>query len=336
LCLPAGFFALPTEFSDTQTIQHDGLELLRQAEQTTDILASDVQPFRLTAKIAVFEEKGKKTEGTYTLLWNSSTIWREEFSFPDSKEVYLARINKLLISRNPVAPSEQVYRAERTLDFARFMRLGPKDKVKKLEQRTEDGKPIRRLDISISDLPWKKIYFDVNLPLPTRIEYKGAALGTRYPYKEFDLKFEFVDYLELSGLRFPRSLRRFESNVLKEQIDIQDWSPAKFGEADFVPPDDAHWIRWCHRPQPAILESLPVRPNLQFPLQLRTGGPTSRVVVSGIIGTDGQWHNIETVKSEGNMVDSFWISQMRQQKFSPAKCGDTPVESEMMIEFDWP
>lgn len=330
------FFCLAAECADRQAASRDGIELLHRAEQVTDILAGDVPSFRLTARVEVFDDKGKKTEGTYTLFWNSPTIWRQEFSFPDSKEVYLARINKLLISRNPSAPSEQIYRAEALLDFARFLRLGPKNKVQKLEQRTEQGRPVRKLDISISDLPWKKIYFDSQSQLPIRVEYKGAALGGRYPYKEFDLKFQFADYMEFSSLRFPRKLQRFESNVLKAQVEVQDWSPAKFGEADFIPPDDAHWIHWCHRPETAILESQLVRPNLQFPPQLRTGGPTSRVVVSGIIGADGQWHNIQTVKSEGSMVDSFWISEMHQQKFTPAKCGDTPVESEMMIEFDWP
>ena len=76
--------------------------------------------------------------------------------------------------------------------------------------------------------------------------------------------------------------------------------------------------------------------NPSFPPQLRTGGPPSRVVIDGVIGTDGQWHNIETVKSAGSMVDSFWISQMHRQRFTPAQCGETPVEYEIMIEFDYP
>ena len=39
--------------------------------------------------------------------------------------------------------------------------------------------------------------------------------------------------------------------------------------------------------------------------QFRAGGLPSRVVINGIIGTDGQWHNVEAVKSEGSIVDSF-------------------------------
>jgi hypothetical protein len=108
---------------------------------------------------------------------------------------------------------------------------------------------------------------------------------------------------------------------------FQEWTEATFGESDFAPPDDSHWIRWCPHQEPARLETPP---------QLRTGGPSSRVVVYGIIGTDGRWHNIEAVKSEGTMVDSFWISQMHKQRFAPALCGENPTEYEMMIEFDYP
>jgi hypothetical protein len=49
-----------------------------------------------------------------------------------------------------------------------------------------------------------------------------------------------------------------------------------------------------------------------------------------------RWHNVETVKSAGSMVDTFWISQMHRQQFTPAECAGTPDEYEMMIEFDYP
>lgn len=76
--------------------------------------------------------------------------------------------------------------------------------------------------------------------------------------------------------------------------------------------------------------------NPDFPPQLRTGGPPSSVVINGIIATDGQWHNLETVKSAGSMVDSFWMNLMHKQRFKPAHCAETPVEYEMMVEFDYP
>ena len=227
------------------------------------------------------------------------------------------------------------------MDFPAILRLSVRDQIQGLHEKTKDGLSERRVDITIAGgRPWKKVYFDEAAPVPTQIEYKGAALGARYPYKEFDLKFLFGDYMEFHGLQFPKTLRRFESNVLKDQIQVQEWTEATFGESDFVPPDDSHWIRWCPNVTPPRLETPLLMTNLSFPPQLRTGGPPSRVVINGIIGTDGQWHNVEAVKSAGSMVDSFWISQMHRQRFTPAQCGETPgetpVEYEMMIEFDYP
>lgn len=53
--LPLGFFCSSAECSDKQAASRDGIELLRQAEQVTDILAGGAPPFRLTAQVEVFD-----------------------------------------------------------------------------------------------------------------------------------------------------------------------------------------------------------------------------------------------------------------------------------------
>jgi hypothetical protein len=58
-------------------------ELLQQAQQLTDIRSANGTAFRMTARVEVYDDRGKKEEGTYTLLWNSPTIWRDEISLPD-------------------------------------------------------------------------------------------------------------------------------------------------------------------------------------------------------------------------------------------------------------
>ncbi len=335
LCATATQFIVLAR-SDGHSSHMSGGELLRKAEQLTNIRSGDAPSFRLTARVQAYDEKGKKKEGTYTLLWDAPTIWREEIAFPDSYQVRLARINKLLISRKPPIPSEEAYRVGKLMDFSALLRLGVRDQVHGLYEKTKDGSNEERVDITIGGRPWKKVYFDGAAPVPMRIEYKGAALGAQYPYKDFDLKFLFFDFMEFHGLEFPQTLRRFESNVLKDQVQVKEWTERTFGESDFVPPDDSHWIRWCPNVASPKLESPTLVSNPSFPPQFRTGGPPSRVVINGIIGTDGQWHNVEAVKSEGSIVDSFWIGLMHRQRFTPAQCGETPVEYEMMIEFDYP
>ena len=342
LSVPASPFNLLARSRDGQS-PHTSGELLQQARQLTDIRSGDVPSFRLTARIETFDEKGTKREGTFTLLWNSPTMWREEIAFPGSSQVRLARINKLLISRNPSTPSEEVYSVVNLMAFPSLLQMNVRDQLQKLRETTKDGSRERRVDITIGSQLWKKVYFDGSALVPNRIEYKGAADGMRNAYSNFrtpapavfDVEFQFGDYMEFHGLQFPRTLRRLDSHVLKVQVQVQEWIAATYGESDFVPPDDSHWIRWCPQMEPPRLRTQLIMINPVFPPQLRTGGPPSRVVIYGIIGTDGEWHNVEPVKSAGAMVDSFWMGLMRKQRFTPAQCGETPVESETMIEFDY-
>ena len=112
-----------------------------------------------------------------------------------------------------------------------------------------------------------------------------------------------------------------------------------FGESDFFPLTIHVGFDGAPMSHPRELNLRRRRKSLtpSFPPQFRAGGPRSRVVISGIIGTDGQWHNVEAVKSEGSIVDSFWIGLMHQRHdLRPLGGGETPVEYEMMIEFDIP
>jgi hypothetical protein len=324
--------------NDGRTVPQTATDILLQAERLTDIRSGDALSFRLNADVEAYDDKGKQIDGKYFLLWNSPTIWREEIVFGDRSEVRLARMDKLLISRKPPSPSEQIYRIARLMDFPSLLSLRNRDQIEGMRERTKDGQQEKEIAINVlGDRPWKKVYLDGSALVPLSIEYKGAALGAHYPYKDFDLKFQFADYMKFQDLQFPRTLRRFDSSVLKDQVVVKEWSEAKFGESDFVPPDDSHWIRWCpHAQQPQLESRFVDRLNNALPPQLRTGGPPSRVIIYGVVGTDGLWHNLEAVKSEGSMVDSFWMNHMRRQKFTPAKCGDTPVEYETMTEFDYP
>lgn len=312
-----------------------GAELLHQAEQLTDIRSGSCPPFRLTARVEVYEEKGRKKEGTYTLLWNSPTIWRDETTFPDSSQIRVAHGDKLLISRNPPKVSEQVLRVVGLMGFSSLLRTSQKEEVHQVQQKSKNGSIERLVEITSAGRSWKKVYLDRSIPVPIQVEYKGAVLGLRYPYKDFDVRFQFEAYSEFHGLQFPRAVDQFESNVLRSRAEVRELVDATFEESNFVPPDDSHWIRWCNHPEPPTLQS-PVATNPVLPPQFRTGMPPSRVIVSGIIATDGLWHNLEVIKSGGGTVDSFWMNLMYRQRFTPAQCGQVPVEYETVMEFDYP
>jgi hypothetical protein len=60
------------------------------------------------------------------------------------------------------------------------------------------------------------------------------------------------------------------------------------------------------------------------------------VQIYGIIGTDGAWHNLTVLKSEGEVVDSYFLKTMARAKYSPSTCDGAPVETEEIRDFDYP
>lgn len=283
--------------------------------------------FRLTAQVEVYEDKGKKKEGKYSLLWNSPTTWREDIALSDYSQIRLANIDKLFISRNPPPPSEQVYRVAKLMDFSVLLRIGIRDQIQRLQERTKKGSRQRWVEITTPTKCSRRVHFDESTPLPILIEYNWTALELQEPpQNELDTKFQLENYEEFHGLHFPRTLRQFESGVLKVQVQVQEWTEAPSKDSDFVPPGDSRWIGWCPDLQ---------RPRLQSPWMLteQLRSPTSHVLVDGIIDTEGRWRSAEIVRSGGSTADSYWISQMHAQRFTPASCGKTPVEYEMMIGF---
>jgi hypothetical protein len=311
--------------------------LLRQAVEISDIRSSGSPSFRLVARVQALGENGGATEGSYTLLWKSPTIWRDEIKFPHYSQVRVAHLDRLLISRNPLNASMEVFRLLILLEFPPFLSSSGEATDKKLQEKIKDGRRERVIEITSAGRSWEKVYLDGAAPIPLLIEFKGALYGSRYPYKDFDIKYEFEDYVEFHGRQVPRMVRQRVWNVVKYKILVQELADATLDEADFDPPPDAQWIHWCPHPDPPKPKSPRRMISVSaFPPQLRTGGPPSDVIIYGIIGTDGQWHNLAPVRSEGKIVDSFWIHELLRESFSPAHCGETPVESEHMMEFQYP
>jgi hypothetical protein len=332
-------FATPSlhKANDDAENSAEAEKLLRQAVEISDIRSSGSPSFRLVARVKAPGENGGATEGSYSLVWKSPTIWRDEIKFPNYSQIRVAHLDRLFISRNPPNASMEVFRVLKLLEFPPFLSSSEEAKEKKLQEKIKDGRRERVIEITRAGRSWEKIYLDGAAPIPLLIEFKGAQYGSHYPYKDFDIKYEFEDYVEFHGHQVPRIVSQRVWNIVKYKIQVQELADTTLDESDFDPPSDAQWIRWCPHPDPPKPKfSHRIIPISAFPPQLRTGGPPSDVVIYGIIGTDGQWHNLAPVKSAGKIVDSFWIRELLRENFSPAHCGEAPVESEGIMEFEYP
>lgn len=321
LCLALGSWeTLASRDSDAEAEK-----LLKQAEEFTDIRSNGSHPFRLVAHVQLTEEKNQVREGTYLLVWKSPTIWRDETSFDDFSQVRVADRDKLFVSRKPPSLTLDIFHLFQLLDFPSHLRSSPEAKAKKLQERNKNGSRERTVEIALPGEPsWKTLFLDLASPTPTRVEYKHSHV-----------EHEFKDYVEFYGHKFPRTLVELDSNRPLIQVELEELADAAGEASSFVPPPDAHWLHWCKDPEPAKPVGDWLRTGIPIPQSLRTD-LRKHVDIYGIIGTDGQWHNLTVVKSAGKEVDSYWLKAMAIQRFLPATCGDTAIAEESVTEFYLP
>jgi|SRR5579863_6141795 len=73
---------------------------------------------------------------------------------------------------------------------------------------------------------------------------------------------------------------------------------------------------------------------LATPQPLLTGNqPSAKIVVSFIIGTDGQVHSPLILQSAGEARDATVLTAVRSWKFRPATCNGVPAEADGTVEF---
>jgi hypothetical protein len=295
-------------------------QLLQKAEQLTDIRSSGGNPFHLTATFKLYDDKGVATEGTYELLWKSPAIWREEIRAPGFSQTRLAAIDRIHILREPRWLTLEIFELGKLLEFPQSIRRHEEAVGLKLREKTKGAIRERSIEIAMDGRTWKRLYLDWDTGLPLRVEYTYEQRMQ-----------QFQDYFEFDGHHFPRFLAAFRSKKPVMEVHVTGLISASFPESSFVPPVGAGWMHWC----PDLIDA---KPAMAIDVVMPFPPPAQKnpVVIDGIIGTDGKWQNLVVVKSGGREADAFWLDMVRREHFQPARCGNTPVEQEMMNELRLP
>lgn len=301
--------------------QGDAETLLREAEEFTDIRATGSHPFHMAAHVKLFDEKAQVTEGTYSLVWKGPTDWQDKLQIGAFSQERTAVVDKLFVSRSTASFTLEVSHLIKLLDFPGLLRFSPDANAQKLHARIRNGSREREIEIALPGRSaWKTIFLEESSPTPTRVEYKGSRFGYR-----------FENYEPFSGHQFPRLLIEFVSDKPLIQIQVQELIEATTDDPTIVPSPNARWYLWC--PHPKAMTSLDAGKVSPIPWPLRGEAIKRPVAIYGVEGKDGKWHNLAVVKSGGKEVDEYWMDEMRQERFSPASCGNISVMHESVMEF---
>jgi hypothetical protein len=303
--------AVPADDDKTETEKR-----LLMAQQLTNIRESGSQPFRLSAKVQLFDKRGDMKQGTYELVWESPTQWKDELKLADFSQIRLVSGERLFLSRNPSRLSMEVFRLLRLLEFPILVIPLPSESVSR--QKKGDG-----FEFRVGNEVQRTLYLDGASSVPVRIE--SHKNGVVYLFQSYNL---------FGERQFPRILTEQKLGKPFLEVQVQQLAIASFSPSSFAPPADAPSFRWCPSPTPA--KFLPDNSVIPIPWPLRGGALDRPVILYGIMGADGQWHNVTVVKSGGKEVDSYWTSFIVREHFIPAMCGNEPVMQESVQQFGRP
>src|SRR5262249_15881928 len=136
--------------------------------------------------------------------------------------------------------------------------------------------------------------------------------------------------------QFPFKLSHRVSGRLVHQVEIIELTDAPDLPPEFDPPDGAQWMNWCADEQIPKRQKGPALLPIPQPPQFHAGAPPLAVVVYGVVGGEGGWENVTILKSEGEPVDSYFLKNLNRQTLQPPLCDGRPVESEEILEFEYP
>jgi hypothetical protein len=288
----------------------ESVALLRES-QATDPRTPGGNPFRLRAKVEIFEDDSKSETGTYTLLWAAPDRWREELSVADFRQARVGGEGGVWETRSVPFIPFHLWQLSLALESFARLELAQGEKVGKIELKKLNGVNHRLVQIY-----WK------DYPAPVR-EFWFATDSSRLVVEHYvpsHRSYLYSDYASMGTHSFPRKVRVFDGKSLTAQLDLEDLQDSvQFDTIAFEHSTDSRWRPWCANPEPADHIS-PIY-SLQVP-----GPGTATVYIS--IGTDGEVHDAKILKSSGPKRDAQILKALKQEKWETPKCDGHPVEVE--------
>ncbi len=315
LCLALAANSPAREKKDKQA---EGLALIERARKLSDIRASGSPPFRLRATVLLYID-GKPVQGENLLIWVSPNEWREEITFPGFLQVEVRRENMRWMRRSLNFRPWWSYQLQALFDVENRLQVIGKEKTGRLEERTKEGRRLHCVDVHRKG--WKSTEFCFDTSTGTLARWKFWT-GDSW------LRDEYADPIVWTNKAFPRVLQRFEDDRPLLDVKIEDLQVGiNTALSWFEPPQDAEVWEDCEHPEPARLLE---KPPLQYP-----SGPTWRlrptVSVYGVVGTDGQLHNLTVIRSGGTLADAATLDNLKRWRFKPKMCDGKPVPEENVI-----
>jgi hypothetical protein len=213
-----------------------------------------------------------------------------------------------------------VEQIEKVMQFPQHLRLLANERAGVVREQDVKGIRVHCFDVKAGHVEVKRVCLQRDSDFPIRVDYSGQNGGGGFQYE---------DSIPFGKHKYPRVIQDFDKNpILEFRVEELTMMGERDSEEFLVPPG-ARSYRWC--PNPTQVE--PLEEIVPIPPEIAAKIRGERAVIYGVIGTDGQWHDLAVVESSGRVSESTWFSFVRSHRFRPAQCTGTPIEIERLTKF---
>lgn len=298
-------FATASDTASQERKKPPSVELL-DAAKLADARSSD-QAFQISAVIKLEQGKSTPNEGTYLLAWNSPTRWREEFSFPDFRQVRVSAPGGVWERREPAFLSLRVWQLMQALGFYGRLELSNEESAGKVKGSKKEGSDLRCVEIKRNSYPVDELCFHEDVP----------QLSSEH-YLPSDRWYEFADYRKIRAKFFPGRIVVREGKTLAAEFSVSEVK-----ETDSIPTSffeqlaQAEWGPWCASPEAGGDPVTPIYSGLTQHKGMST--------LYGAIGSDGQWQRVHVLESGGAAHDAEVLEALKKERWKPSTCSAVPI-----------
>ena len=314
LCLALAAYSSAGEKKDKQA---EGLALIERARELSDIRAPGSPPFRLRARVRLFQEK-HAMEGTYLLVWISPSQWREQVDLPGFTQLRIGGEGTYSVHREPPGLPWPVFQLLHTLGYKARLTVRPTERVEEIKNRNKDGARLSCVKL-VSGSIWvvpRELCFDSGSNTLSRIEYSNR-------------KYEFKKQSPWGDKVFPQSLSYFEGGKHVVAIDVEEFANIESSDpSGFLPlVNAASWEQCEDAERPIFLRASGPLPTAGAEFL----GPVHMVTVYGTIETSGELRNRSIISSGGKIADQWALDFLERARFQPRMCNGRPIGSEVFV-----
>jgi len=301
--------------AESERTRNQAIALGARAVEVSD-LRQGKQRFHLHGKFTLFDTLPNAIEGTYDLLWESESAWREQITLPKYTEIRIGRGDRVWVQRPELAVASRLETVRRLLSISKTFKIGPNDRILKVTDSTFDGTRGRCFVRKVSYSDEQTVCFDAS---------SGALLGT---VTSWGTKRIYSDFRTDGTKLVAHRILYYENRKLLVEISLEKVSfPTQPDIASFVPVGRVEEFETCQDQTAARIvdHDMPRLPQhiggtVNIWLILDQNGRITRIVVEDAIPEAYRDTIVATI--------SKW-------KFEPAKCGKKAVPMEFGIVLDF-